>query len=36
MDRSPRSPQEPLLDKKMQIGIAVQSIALTVAMSYWL
>ena len=31
MDRSPRSPQESLLDKKMQIGIAVQSIALTVA-----
>jgi Ca2+-transporting ATPase len=31
MDRSPRSPQEPLLDRKMQTGIALQSIALSVA-----
>jgi Ca2+-transporting ATPase len=31
MERPPRSPDEPLLDRKMQIGILLQSIALTVA-----
>ena len=31
MDRPPRSPEEPLLDRKMQTGIFLQSIALTVA-----
>ena len=31
MERPPRSPDEPLLDHKMQVGIVLQSIALTVA-----
>jgi len=37
MDRAPRDPEEPVINREMQIGVAVQTVAITasVLVAYW-